>query len=69
MEPYISVRLEIASIGACLDAVKAVMANVASFLRVLTQLYGDLNKIRTSELQLMELKQNASIPEFLTRFT
>jgi hypothetical protein len=69
MEPYISARLEAASIGVCTDATKAVMTNVNQFLGVLAQLYGDLDEVRTSELQLMELKQNASVPEYLTRFT
>jgi hypothetical protein len=69
MEPYITARLEAGTIFACTDAVKAVMINPNQFLGVLAQSYGDLDEVRTSELQLMELKQNASIPEYLTRFT
>jgi hypothetical protein len=69
MELYISARLEVVSINACTDATKAVMTNVNQFLGVLAQSYGDLDEVRTSELQLMELKQNASVPEYLTRFT
>jgi hypothetical protein len=69
MEPYITARLECASINVCTEATKAVMNNVNQFLGVLAQSYGDLDEVRTSELQLMELKQNASVPEYLTRFT
>jgi predicted translin family RNA/ssDNA-binding protein len=69
MEPYISARLEAVSIGVCTNVIKAVITNVNQFLGVLAQLYGDLDEIRTFELQLMELKQNASVSEYLTRFT
>jgi hypothetical protein len=56
MEPYITARLGSASIHVCTDATKAVMSNVNQFLGVLAQSYGDLDEVRTSELQLMELK-------------
>jgi hypothetical protein len=69
IEPYISARLEAASISAYTDVTKAVIINVNQFLGVLAQSYGDLNEAKTSELQLIELKQNASVPEYLTRFT
>jgi hypothetical protein len=69
MKPYISVRLEAASISAYTDATKAIITNVNQFLRVLVQSYGDLDEIRTSELQLIKLKQNTSVPEYLIRFT
>jgi hypothetical protein len=69
IELYITARLKSASINLYIDATKAVITNVNQFLRVLVQLYRDLDKVRTSELQLIELKQNASVPEYLTRFT
>jgi hypothetical protein len=69
MEPYITARLGNATINACTDATRAVITNINQFLGVLAQSYGDLNKIRTSELQLMELKQNASVLKYLIRFT
>jgi hypothetical protein len=56
MEPYITARLENTSINVYTDATKAVITNVNQFLRVLAQSYRDLNKVRTSELQLIELK-------------
>jgi hypothetical protein len=49
--------------------VKKVITTLDQFLGVLAQSYGDLDEVRTSELQLMELKQNASVSEYLTRFT
>jgi hypothetical protein len=69
IEPYITARLENISINVYIDTTKAVITNVNQFLKILAQSYGDLDKIRISELQLMELKQNASVPEYLTRFT
>jgi hypothetical protein len=69
MELYITARLESDTIHTYTKAVKDVMTTIDQFLGVLTQLYGDLNEVRTSELQFMELKQNASVPEYLTRFT
>jgi len=68
MEPYVSHRLEVGHINSCNAEVKKVMLTVDSFLGVLAQSYGDLDEARTSELQLMELKQQASVPEYLTRF-
>jgi hypothetical protein len=68
MEPYVSHRLEAGHINSCNEEVKNVMYTVDNFLGVLAQSYGDLDEARTSELQLMELKQQASVPEYLTRF-
>jgi hypothetical protein len=50
MEPYVTARLGSVSIHTCTDATKAVISNVNQFLGVLAQSYGDLNKVRTSEL-------------------
>jgi DNA integrity scanning protein DisA with diadenylate cyclase activity len=61
--------LENTSINVYINTIKAVITNVNQFLKVLAQSYKDLDKVRTSELQLIELKQNASVPEYLTRFT
>jgi hypothetical protein len=69
MKLYITARLESDTIYICTEVVKGVITTIDQFLGVLAQLYGDLNEIRTSELQLMELKQNISVPEYLTRFT
>jgi hypothetical protein len=69
MEPFITARLEAETIFNCTDAVKAVITNPSQFLGVLAQSYEDLDEVRISELQLIELKQNASVSEYLTRFT
>jgi hypothetical protein len=69
MEPFLTARLEADRISSCTDTTKVVMSNINQFLGVLAQLYGDLDEIRISELQLIELKQNASVLEYLTRFT
>jgi hypothetical protein len=69
MEPYITTRLKINTIHVYTDAVKGVIITIDQFLGVLAQSYGDLDEVRTSELQLIELKQNASVSEYLTRFT
>jgi hypothetical protein len=57
MEPYIAHRLEAGYIDQYNDEVKKVIIDIDGFLEVLAQLYGDLDKARTSELQLMELRQ------------
>jgi ABC-type transporter Mla subunit MlaD len=69
MEPFITARLEAANINSYTETIKAVIANINQFLRILAQSYNDLDETRTSELQLIELKQNASVSEYLTRFT
>jgi hypothetical protein len=56
MELYITARLGSISIYTYTDATKVVISNVNQFLGVLIQSYRDLDKVRTSELQLMELK-------------
>jgi hypothetical protein len=69
MEPFITARLEAETIFNYTDTVKAVIIIPNQFLGVLAQSYRDLDEVRTSELQLIELKQNASVPKYLTRFT
>ena len=56
MEPYILYRLTVENLNACTDKIKKVITNIDRFLEVLAQSYGDLNEIRTSKLQLIELK-------------
>src|SRR5450755_4612043 len=45
------------------------MAGMNNYLRLLKQSYGDLNETRTAELQLQNLTQGGTVPEYLTRFT
>jgi hypothetical protein len=56
MEPYITARLESDTIYIYTEAVKGVITTIDQFLGVLAQSYGDLDEVRTSELQFMELK-------------
>jgi hypothetical protein len=56
MKPYITVRLEAGGINSCTEEVKKAITNLDQFLGVLAQSYGDLDEVRTSELQFMELK-------------
>jgi hypothetical protein len=44
------------------------MKNIRVYLELLKQSYGDLNETRTAELQLQELIQIRTVPEYLTRF-
>jgi hypothetical protein len=46
-----------------------IMSGMGNFLDLLKQSYGDLNEVRTAELQLQELTQAGTVPEYLTRFT
>ena len=68
MEPYISRRLSAGSLSACQETVRTVMSNIDAFLGIIAQSYGDLDEARTSELKLMDLKQQGAVPEYLTRF-
>jgi hypothetical protein len=56
MEPFITARLEAETIFNYTDTVKAVIIIPNQFLGVLAQSYRDLDEVRTSELQLIELK-------------
>jgi hypothetical protein len=69
MEPFLTARLKGATLNTYTDIIKAVISNINQFLRVLAQSYGDLDEAKIFELQLIKLKQNASVPEYLTRFT
>jgi hypothetical protein len=40
-----------------------------TYLELFKQSYKDLNETRTAELQLQELVQTGTVPEYLTRFT
>jgi hypothetical protein len=42
---------------------------MGEYLELFKQSYGDLNETRTAELQLQELIQTGTVPEYLTRFT
>jgi hypothetical protein len=69
MKPFLTVRLKADRISSYINIIKVVISNINQFLEVLAQLYRDLDKVRISELQLIKLKQNTSVPEYLMRFT
>jgi hypothetical protein len=52
----------------CDEPVRTVIAGMEIYLELLKQSYGDLNETRTAELQLQELVQTGTVPEYLTRF-
>jgi hypothetical protein len=56
MKPYIIYRLAAGIINNYSDEIKKIIINIEEFLGVLTQSYRDLDEIRTSELQLIELR-------------
>jgi hypothetical protein len=68
-EPYMSHYLEKGNATLCSPEVKKVMESKAEYMGLLAQSYGDLDEVRTSELQLLALEQTGTVPEYLTRFT
>jgi hypothetical protein len=43
--------------------------NTEYYFNFLRQSFDDLDEARIAELQLLDLKQKGSVPEYLTRFT
>src|SRR5450755_1774576 len=68
-EPYLEHYLEKGSCPQCEEPVRTIMAGLNNYLGLLKQSYGDLNETRTAELQLQDLTQGGTVPEYLTRFT
>ena len=68
-EPYLEHYLEKRSCSQCKKPVRTIMAGLNNYLELLKQSYGDLNETRTAELQLQDLTQGGTVPEYLTRFT
>jgi len=68
-EPYLEHYLEKGSCPQCEEPVRTIMAGMNNYLGLLKQSYGDLNETRTAELQLQDLTQGGTVPEYLTRFT
>jgi hypothetical protein len=56
IELYILHRLNITYLNQYLEKVRIVITNIDNFLGILVQSYGDLDKVRILELQLMELR-------------
>src|SRR5450755_1345748 len=68
-EPYLEHYLEKGSCPQCEEPVRTIMAGMNNYLGLLKQSYGNLNETRTAELQLQDLTQGGTVPEYLTRFT
>jgi hypothetical protein len=68
-EPYLEHYLEKGSCSQCEEPVRTIMAGLNNYLGLLRQFYGNLNEIRTAELQLQDLTQGGTVSEYLTRFT
>jgi hypothetical protein len=49
--------------------IKRIFNNIDLYFNLLRQSFGDLDEARTAELQLLNLRQRGSVPEYLTRFT
>jgi hypothetical protein len=54
-EPYIIYYLEKGAVALCDKMVTDVINTIGYYLALLSQLFGDLNKLRTAELRLLEL--------------
>jgi hypothetical protein len=48
---------------------KKIFNNIDLYFNLLRQSFGDFNEAKTAELQLLNLRQRESVPEYLTRFT
>jgi hypothetical protein len=46
-----------------------VVNTIGHYIYFFSQLFGDLDEIRTAELRLLKLIQSASVPEYLIKFT
>jgi hypothetical protein len=51
-EPYLEHYLEKRSYSQCKKPVRTIMAGLNNYLKLFKQSYGNLNEIRTAELQL-----------------
>ena len=65
---YIAHYLEKESVADCDPIVVKIVDTIGYYIHLLSQLFGDLDEIRTAELRLLKLTQSASVPEYLTKF-
>jgi hypothetical protein len=68
LESYITQILEKGYVTSD-EEIKKNFNNINLYFNLLRQSFGDLDEARTAELQLLNLRQKESIPEYLTRFT
>jgi hypothetical protein len=53
----------------CDPIIVKVVDTIGHYIHLLSQLFGDLNEIRTAKLRLLKLAQSASVLEYLIKFT
>src|SRR5450755_2305857 len=63
-EPYLEYYLEKGFCSQYEELVRTIMAGLNNYLGLLKQFYGDLNETRTAELQLQDLTQGGTVPEY-----
>jgi hypothetical protein len=68
LEPYITQILN-KDYAKSENEVRRIFNNTEYYFNLLRQSFGDLDKVRIVELQLLNLKQKGLVPEYLTRFT
>jgi hypothetical protein len=68
LEPYMTQILE-KGYANSEEKIKKIFNNIDFYFNFLRQSFGDLDEARTVELQLLNLRQKGSVPEYLTRFT
>ena len=68
LEPYMTQVLERGYVN-CEEEVRRIFNSIDLYFNLLRQSFGDLDEARTAELQLLDLRQRGSVPEYLTRFT
>jgi hypothetical protein len=67
-KPYIVYYLKKRNVTDCDLIVIKVVNTIGHYIYLFSQLFSDLDEIRTAELRLLKLAQSASVPEYLTKF-
>ena len=68
-EPYIMYYLKKGAMSLCDKIITDVIDIIGHYLTLLSQLFGDLNKLKTAKLRLLKLIQTVLILKYLTKFT
>jgi hypothetical protein len=53
----------------CRAETAEIFTHIDNYFAFLSMSYGDLNEVRTAELEINRLRQKDSFPEYLARFT
>jgi hypothetical protein len=68
-EPYIIYYLKKGTMSFYDKIITNVINIIGHYLTLLSQLFGDLNKLKTAKLRLLKLIQTVLILKYLTKFT